>query len=99
MVGTFETGVGGEAARALARVHAERSRSVRTDRHKQQGCVARHCPRINARNGAGKWRVLAFAAFRLPAAAISRTNPRAWPISMHRRGITPMARFTGLRGP
>jgi len=33
------------------------------------------CPRINALNGAGKWRVLAVAAFPLPVAAISRTNP------------------------
>jgi phospholipid/cholesterol/gamma-HCH transport system permease protein len=32
-------------------------------------------PRINASNGAGKWRVLALAAFPLPAAGISRTNP------------------------
>src|SRR4051794_6677571 len=31
--------------------------------------------RINARNGTGKWRVPALAAFPLPAAGISRTNP------------------------
>jgi phospholipid/cholesterol/gamma-HCH transport system permease protein len=32
-------------------------------------------PRINARKGAGKWRVPTLAAFPLPVAAISRTNP------------------------
>src|SRR4051794_19594831 len=31
--------------------------------------------RINARNGTGKWRVPALAAFPLPEATISRTNP------------------------